>query len=324
MPPKGTKKTKPAAPLDYSALTKGMRLQADDGTGYFYAAEVVEVSDSKKRAKAPVKVHFVGYTADSDVWVGGDRIRSKALKPKKEEVEKKPREPQRVFLFALTGGPCGGKGSCQKYLKEKLEAKGYDVYFCPEGPTIFFNNGGLNAFFPNGFPPEGKSLIDALPESKDKLMQFESAVIQLQRQMEEGFKTMARTTGKKSVIFCDRGIFDIACYLPGMATGDAWKALLKQNKMVEIKMLARYTGVIHLQTAAIGAEKHYKSGDTTDDAGNKVFRRESPEEAKTLDANVAECWSKHKNLVKVENDASWTSVDSKWEKALEAVLKAVE
>merc|ERR1712151_1043127 len=131
---------------------------------------------------------------------------------------------------------------------------------------------------------------------------------------------MARSTKKKSIIFCDRGIFDIACYLPGMSTGDAWKSLLRANKLIEIKLLARYAGVLHLQTAVIGAEKFYKSGDTTDDAGNKVQRRESPEEAKTLDANVLKCWEKHKNLNEITN-ADVTGPDDKWEKCLQAVMK---
>merc|ERR1712151_1221261 len=141
--------------------------------------------------------------------------------------------------------------------------------------------------------------------------------------MEEGFGTMARSTGKKSIIFCDRGIFDIACYLPEMATGEAWKTLLKKNKLVEIKLLARYAGVLHLQTAAIGAEKFYKSGDTTDDAGNKVFRRETADEAKTLDASVLKCWEKHKNLNEIKNEGC-DGADSKWQKCLDAVLKVVE
>merc|ERR1719213_1184617 len=241
-----------------------------------------------------------------------DQAKAKAKAEKKEPRE---RGPRKVWMFALTGGPCGGKGSCQKFLREKLEAKGYDVYTCPEGPTIFFNNGALNAFFPGEAPGPnfpGGSLIDNLPGSKYKLMQFETAVIQLQLQMEEGFRTMARSTGKKSVIFCDRGVFDISCYLPGMATGDAWKELLKKNKLVEIKLLARYAGVLHLQTAAIGAEKFYKSGDTTDDAGNKVFRRETPEEAKTLDTNVKECWKAHKNMIEALNEGV-TDVNQKWE-----------
>jgi len=335
MPPKGAKAkgaAKAAKPkvLDYSGLEKGMRVQADwDGSGTFHAAEVVTVSDSKNRAKAPVKVTFPGYTKDSDVWVGGDRIRSKAIKVKKEpkpEGERKPREPRKVWMFALTGGPCGGKGSCQKYLREKLEAKGYDIYTCPEGPTLFFNNGALNAFFPGEAPGPnfaGGNLITNLPDTKDKLMQFETAILQMQLQMESGFQTMARSTGKKSIIFCDRGVYDIACYLPDQAEGAAWKELLKKNKQVPIKLLSRYAGVLYLQTAAIGAEKFYKSGDTQDDAGNKVFRRESPEEAKELDTNVLKCWKSHKNLIEITNEGV-SSADAKWEKCLEGILKTIE
>lgn len=331
MPPKGAKKggAKPKV-LDYSGLEKGMRVQADwDGSGTFYAAEVVVVSESKNRAKAPVKVTFPGYTKDSDCWVGGDTIRSKAIKVKKEpkpEGEKKEREPRKVWMFALTGGPCGGKGSCQKYLREKLEAKGFDVYTCPEGPTIYFNNGALNAFFPGEAPGPnfpGGSLIDNLPASKDKLMQFETAILQTQLQMESGFQAMARSTGKKSVIFCDRGVYDIACYLPERAEGECWKQLLKKNRQVPIKLLSRYAGVVYLQSAAIGAEKHYKSGDTTDDAGNKVFRRETAEEAKTLDANVKECWKAHKNMIEALNEGV-TDVNQKWEKCLEGIMKTIE
>jgi len=285
--------------------------------------------EPKAKAKAKVKAKAKPEKEEKEKKEKKEEKKEKKeeKKEKKEEKkEKKEREPRKVWMFALTGGPCGGKGSCQKYLREKLEAKGYDVYTCPEGPTIFFNNGALNAFFPGEAPGPnfpGGSLIDNLPATKDKLQQFETAVIQLQLQMEEGFRIMARSTGKKSVIFCDRGIFDIACYLPDMATGDAWKALLKENKLVEIKLLARYAAVLHLQTAAIGAEKFYKSGDTTDDAGNKVFRRETAEEAKGLDANVLKCWTKHKNLCEITNDGT-TGADSKWEKCLEAVMKTIE
>lgn len=79
----------------------------------------------------------------------------------------------------------------------------------------------------------------------------------------------------------------------------------------------------YLQTAAIGAEKFYKSGDTQDDAGNKVFRRESPEEAKELDTNVLKCWKSHKNLIEITNEGV-SSADAKWEKCLEGILKTIE
>jgi phosphoglucomutase len=71
-------KAKAAAPkvYDYSGLEKGQKLQAEEG-GKWYAAEVVSVKPGKK--EAPVKVHWVGYTAASDEWMNGDRLRSKGI-----------------------------------------------------------------------------------------------------------------------------------------------------------------------------------------------------------------------------------------------------
>lgn len=81
--PKAKAKAK-AKEWDYSGLEQGMKLKAEsDGT--YYAAEVVTVSTNKAKSKAPVKVHFVGYTNASDEWVGGDRLRSKALAVKKPD-----------------------------------------------------------------------------------------------------------------------------------------------------------------------------------------------------------------------------------------------
>jgi len=80
--------------VDYSGLEKGMRVQAE-ADGIYYAAEVVIVSTEKKKAKAPVKVHFMGYTAASDEWVGAERLRSKALKPK-AQAEGGGDKPKRV------------------------------------------------------------------------------------------------------------------------------------------------------------------------------------------------------------------------------------
>lgn len=66
-----------AAKFDFSGLEKGSRVQAEaDGT--WWAAEVLVVSTKADSAK-PVKVRYVGYTKDSDEWLGPDRLRSKAL-----------------------------------------------------------------------------------------------------------------------------------------------------------------------------------------------------------------------------------------------------
>lgn len=92
------KKQANAAPkvYDYSGLEAGMRLQVDSD-GVFYSAEVVQVSTAKNRTKAPVKVTYRGYEG-YDEWVGGDRIRSKALKIKKPEaMEKKAAKAKPTF-----------------------------------------------------------------------------------------------------------------------------------------------------------------------------------------------------------------------------------
>jgi len=82
-PAKAGKAAAPAAAkkYDYSGLAKGMRLQVE-AAGVWYAADVVTVSTAKAKAKAPVKVHFAGYADGTDEWVGGDRIRSKAITSK--------------------------------------------------------------------------------------------------------------------------------------------------------------------------------------------------------------------------------------------------
>jgi len=72
---------------DYSGLEPGMKLQVSEGDQW-YAAEVLSVSTAKNRTKAPVKVTYKGYTG-YDEFVGGDRIRSKALKATPAPVDEK-------------------------------------------------------------------------------------------------------------------------------------------------------------------------------------------------------------------------------------------
>jgi len=66
---------------DYSELEKGMKLQAESD-GKFYPAEVVAVS---KKDGGTVKIGWIGYTAASNEWMGGDRLRSKHIHTKKEK-----------------------------------------------------------------------------------------------------------------------------------------------------------------------------------------------------------------------------------------------
>lgn len=69
-------------------------------------------------------------------------------------------------------------------------------------------------------------------------------------------------------------------------------------------ILQRYDAILHLVTAADGAEAHYKRGRVLDDSGQAVFRKESPHEAVSLDRKLQQCWDGHPCHVVVRNEAS--------------------
>jgi len=104
MAPRQSKKVSSSKPVDLSKVEVGLKLEASSD-GIFYSAEVVAVSESKRRTKTPVKVHFLGYATEYDEWVGGDRLRSKALRladssekrPKGQAKQKKPERTPTEF-----------------------------------------------------------------------------------------------------------------------------------------------------------------------------------------------------------------------------------
>mmetsp|Transcript_96692 Transcript_96692/g.250291 ORF Transcript_96692/g.250291 Transcript_96692/m.250291 type:complete len:310 (+) Transcript_96692:64-993(+) len=111
-PKKDSKKSSPKKTYDYSGLERGMRLQVEsDGT--WYAAEVAAVSTSKNRSNAPVKVSYKGYEG-YDEWVGGARLKSKALKVTVEKPEPKERKPfEKPVLYYF---PFAGRGELTKLI----------------------------------------------------------------------------------------------------------------------------------------------------------------------------------------------------------------
>jgi len=70
-------------------LQEGMRLHAMYSDGEFYPATVVTVSTTKKRAKAPVKVHFEGFGDEHDTWLDVDSLKSKQLSKPKAKAKSK-------------------------------------------------------------------------------------------------------------------------------------------------------------------------------------------------------------------------------------------
>lgn len=201
-----------------------------------------------------------------------------------------PKETQ-VVRIALTGGPCAGKSSALEHIIEAAKEDGYDVYTAPETATLIFNCG-------NTFPttPEG-------------VFKFQQSLARWQLAMERSLTRLAGITGRPSIIIFDRGLLDAKGYMDDAS----WNQLMIDvgaggdghvNGINEEYILKRYDAVIHLVTAAEGAEEFYKWGRTVDDSGNIVIRMETPEQARELDRRMQEVWANHKRHVIIKNTAA--------------------
>lgn len=188
------------------------------------------------------------------------------------------KEEAPVYRIVLTGGPCGGKSSALSHLTENFAAKGIRVYAVPEIPTLLFTAGC-------------KPITELSPV---ELMQFEKSILTLQMALEDEFVEIARSQNEPSVIVCDRGALDISAYLPK----DTWYALVDDIGVPADKLVNRYNAVIHLVTAADGAEKFYTTG-------NNAARTEGLELARKLDKDVLRAWAGHRHRFIADNSTGF-------------------
>jgi CYTH domain-containing protein/thymidylate kinase len=181
-----------------------------------------------------------------------------------------------VSLIVLTGGPCSGKSSSLAYLTEKLSDHGFLVFVIPETATLITNNG-----------------IDRRKMDKTKqVVMFEETILEMQLAFEETYRNaVARIfPERRKVILLDRGIMDIKAFIPH----EDFKAMLKRKGLREVNVRDRYKGVIHLVTAADGAEEYY-TGE------NNTARIESSEEARIIDQKTRESWLGHPHFRIIDN-----------------------
>jgi hypothetical protein len=173
-----------------------------------------------------------------------------------------------VISIVLTGGPCGGKTSAIEILRTRLTELGYLVYTVPEVPTILFANGAV-------YPGED-------PSRRQELLILETTILRLQMSMEDSFLNIARSTKKKCVLICDRGVLDCKAYMPP----DVWDEVIKLIGIPEQTLMSRYVGICHLVTAAEGAPDFYT-------IGNNIARTETAETAIELDKKTVLTWNRH-------------------------------
>jgi thymidylate kinase len=206
-------------------------------------------------------------------------------------------EPRVIKRICITGGPCAGKTTALTKISERLSEHGIKTYIVPEAATLLMRGGAM---------------INMHDFTRTQKMKFQMNLLRLQMNLEDIFNDIAYSNcklGEISVILCDRGVMDGSAYIEP----ELWQAMLDETGWSEVHLRdARYEAVIHMVTAADGAEEHYNS--LTNEA-----RYEDMENARQIDKLVLEAWTGHPYLRIIDNQVR--SFDEKLHKSVEAVCK---
>lgn len=199
----------------------------------------------------------------------------------------------KVFKIAVTGGPCAGKTTCMSQLADWLRERGFLVYVVPEVATLLLGGGislgGLGA---------------------SEMAAFQGRLIRLQMQLEESFEAQARTMLRDAVLLCDRGAMDPRAYV----SEETWQAVLDEHGWTNVALRdQRYSAVLHLVTAAIGAEEFYTTA-------NNAARYETPAQAAAVDQRLRDAWTGHPHLRVIDNSSDFSR---KIRRTIEAVGRVI-
>lgn len=174
-----------------------------------------------------------------------------------------------ITNIVLTGGPCAGKTTALAKIMQVFVNRGFAVYAQPEAAKLF-NQGG----------------VDFLTDDKDLFFESEKQLLRFQLNTEDCFRRMAEKAGKPAIVVYDGGVMDIAAYMGK----EMWEKLMDSVEENEVDLRdRRYDAVLHLCTAAKGAEQFYT-------CQNISSRTEGIELAKALDDKIIVAWTGHPHL----------------------------
>ena len=183
-----------------------------------------------------------------------------------------------IKKIVLTGGPCAGKTTALVRITDYFSNYGYKVFTIPEVPTLY-SQGGWNYQTPN----------------RQLYYEGERAILQTQLALEEQFMQLAQVCQKPVLIVCDRGTMDISAYM----TPDMWNDIVAKAGADSNSLRNRYDAVLHLVSAADGAEAYYTT------ATNAIRYEKADEEglriARELDKKVIHAWTGHSHLRVINN-----------------------
>jgi len=184
-----------------------------------------------------------------------------------------------VLRIVNTGGPCSGKSSGLAIIKQKLEGKGWIVLSVPEAATLCIE-GGLSPIDPDiGEILGQKSII--------------RTIIGLENTWSIAAKELSKE--KPVLIIHDRGITDCSAYMQKDTYRETLRGFGLSPEQVRDE---RYDAVIHMVTAAEGAEEFYT-------LENNTARYETSEEARDVDKRILDAWTGSPHLRAIDNSTDF-------------------
>mmetsp|Transcript_8527 Transcript_8527/g.12616 ORF Transcript_8527/g.12616 Transcript_8527/m.12616 type:complete len:453 (-) Transcript_8527:1380-2738(-) len=185
-------------------------------------------------------------------------------------------QTREIYRIVITGGPCAGKTTALSKVASEMRERGFNVFIVPEAATLLMKGGALINL----------ESIDAAGQ-----IEFQTNLMHLQMALEDTFTEIASSTKRKSIILCDRGLMDGSAYIPS----ELWQALLDERGWTAVHLRdRRYEAVIHMVTAANGAEDYYTFA-------NNEARYEGLESARQVDYSLQESWIGHPHFTIIDN-----------------------
>ena len=203
-----------------------------------------------------------------------------------------------ITKIVLTGGPCAGKTTALVRVIEHFSSLGFKVFTIPEVPTLF-TQAGMNYLTQNmGFFYEG-----------------EKATLEIQLALEDKFMRMAQEcTEQPCIIVCDRGAMDSSAYM----APEMWEQITRAVGTSTAELRQRYDAVLHLVSAADGAEQYYTTANNP--RRNEQMNEEGLRIARSLDKKVIKAWTGHPHLRVINNHDNFDNKMNRVLKEISAVL----
>ncbi|MBQ0057839.1 MAG: AAA family ATPase [Bacteroidales bacterium] len=202
--------------------------------------------------------------------------------------------------IVLTGGPCAGKTTALVRINDHFSSLGYKVFTVPEVPTMITQSGWNYMTDNHAFYYEGEKVI-----------------LEMQLELEDKIMRMAETCTEPCVVVCDRGAMDISAYI----SPEMWDELTAScgTSSQQLRTGDRYDAVLHLVSAADGAEQFYTTANNAqryekaDEAGLRIARE--------LDKKVIQAWTGHPHLRVINNGEDFERKMNRVLREISAVLE---